>query len=132
LAREGAVSVAVTDSFLEVVARAGLRTREHSVSPGERVACTVTGQDDLMVARMSADFRGVSQVDVLVETAGWPAQRIADVPVSSDARELILLRAMPEARALGHVELHVRLVAREGSSERVLGDYIFDHTPTPA
>ncbi len=132
LAREGAVSVAVTASFLEVAARAGLRTREHFVAPGGRVACTVTAQDDLMVARMSADFRGVTQVDVLVEAAGQPIQRIAGVPVSSDARELILLRSMPETRALGAVELHVRLVAREGASERVLGDYVFDHTPTLA
>jgi hypothetical protein len=131
LAGEGAVPLVVGPSFLEAASRAGLRTREYSVPPGGRVACTVTPQDDLLVGRMRADFRGVSRLDVLVEMAGLPGQRIEDVPVSPDANELILLQAMPAARALGRAELRIRLVARDGGLERVLGDYTFDHTPTP-
>lgn len=132
LAGEGEVPLVVTPSFLEAASRAGLRTREYSVPPGGRVDCTVTPEDDLLVGRMSADFRGVTRLDALVEVAGQVVQRIEDVPVSPDARELILLQAMPAARALGRVEMHIRLVAREGGLDRVLGDYTFDHTPTPA
>ncbi len=132
LAHRGAVQVAVTPSFLDAASRAGLVIREYSVAAGGRVACTVTAGDDLLVGRMLADFSGVSRLDLLLEMAGQPAQRIEDVPVSPDSPELILLQAMPAARALGRVELRVRLVAREGSLERVLGDYVFDHTPAPA
>ena len=132
LAHRGAVQVVVTPSFLEAASRAGLTTREYCVPPGGRVACTVTPRDDLLVGRMQADFRGVSRLDLVLQAAGQPALRLEDVPVSPDARELILLESMPAARALGRVELHVRLVAREGPLERVLGDYTFDHTPTPS
>lgn len=132
LAHRGAVQVVVTPSFLDAASRAGLAIREYSLAAGDRVACTVAPQDDLLVGRMLADFSGVSRVDLLLETAGQPGQRIEDVPVSPEARELILLQSMPVARALGRVELRVRLVAREGARGRVLGDYTFDHTPTPA
>lgn len=132
LSGEGAVPLVVGPSFLEAATRAGLRTRQYSVPPGGRVACTVTPEDDLLVGRMSADFRGVTRLDVLVEVAGQVVQRIEDVPVSPDANELILLQAMPAARALGRVELRVHLLAREDDLDRVLGDFTFDHTPTPA
>lgn len=132
LAHRGAVHVVVTPSFLEAASRAGLTTREYAVPPGGRVACTVTPRDDLLVGRMQADFRGVSRLDLVLQAAGQQALRLEDVPFSPDARELILLESMPAARAMGRVEIHVRLLAREGSHERVLGDYTFDHTPTPS
>ena len=131
LAHEGAVQMIVTPSFLETASRAGLRTREYVVPPGGRVACTVTAQDDLLISRMRADFTGVSNLDVRLRVEGQPEVWIKDVPVSPDAQELIMAQAMPAARALGRTVLHFSLVAREGLSERVLGDYTFDHTPTP-
>lgn len=131
LAHTGAVQVAVTRSFLEAAAREGLRSREYVVRPGERVACTVTAQDDLLISRMRADFTGVSQLDVLWRVEGQPEIRIPDVPVSPDAEELIVAQSMPWAHRMGRTVLHVRLVARDGADDRVLGDYVFDHTPTP-
>ena len=130
LAHEGAIQMVVAPSFLETAARAGLRIREYAVPPGGSVECTVTPQDDLLIGRMGADFRGTSRVDVLVEVQGQPAGTIEDVPVSPDARELILAQSMPAARALGSVALRFRLVALEGPGERVLGEYTFNHTPT--
>jgi len=130
LAREGAVQVIATPSFLETASREGLRVREYVVPPGGRVDCTVTAQDDLLVGRMRADFTGVSRLDVRAQAEGYPEVWIKDVPVSPAAPELILVLAMPRARALGRTVVHYRLVAREGERERVLGDYAFDHTPT--
>jgi putative zinc finger protein len=132
LAHAGTVQMTVTRSFLETAAREGLRSREYVVRPGERVACTVTAQDDLLISRMRADFTGVSRLDVLLRVEGEPEVRIPDVPIGRDAEELIMAQAMPAIRALGRAVLHYRLVAREGPSERVLGDYTFDHTPTLA
>jgi hypothetical protein len=68
---------------------------------------------------------------VVSQVEGAPEQRIEDVPVNPEARELIVLQAVPWVRGLGPTVLHIRLVAREGVGERVLGDYTFDHTPTP-
>ena len=132
LAHEGAVQMIVTRSFLETAAREGLRTREYVVAPGESVACTVTAQDDLLIGRMRADFTGVSHLDVHIQAEGQPETWIKDVPVSPDAQELILALAMPAARTLGRAVLHYSLIAREGPADRVLGDYTFDHTPTPS
>jgi hypothetical protein len=130
LAREGAVPVVVTPSFLETAAHEGLRAREYRVAPGERVACTVTREDDLLVSRLRADFTGVSRVDVVTELVGRGEHRIEDVPVSPDALELIVAQAMPAMRALGRSVTRVRLLARDHEDERVLGEYTFDHTPT--
>ncbi len=132
LAHRGAIQVAVTPSFLETATRAGLRVREYAVPSGGRVACTLTPQDDLLVSRLGADFTGVKRLDVVSQVEGAPEQRVEDVPVSPEARELIVLQAMPWVRALGPTVLHIRLVARDGAGERVLGDYTFDHTPSLA
>lgn len=132
LAREGALQLVVTPSFLETAARSGLRVREYTVPPGGSVDCTVTAEDDLLVGRMRADFRETGQVDILVQAGDQPGFRIEDVPVSPDAPELILAQSMPAARALGSVVFRFRLVARDGAEGRILGDYTFHHTPTPA
>lgn len=131
LAHEGAVQVVVTPSFLETAAREGLRMREYRVSPGERVACTVAPEDDLLVSHLQADFTGALRVDVVTEVVGRGEHRIEDVPVSPDAPELILAMAMPTMRALGPSLVRMRLLAHEAASERLLGEYTFAHTPTP-
>lgn len=127
-AREGAVQVVVSAAFVETAARHGLRTREYRVPPGGRVACTVTPEDDLLLSRLEADFKGVSRLDVVSRWQEGPEQRVEDVPVSPDARELILAHSMPSMRALGDGVMRLRLVAREEKSERLLGEYTFAHT----
>jgi hypothetical protein len=131
LAREGAVEMVVTPSYLARAAQEGLRTREYRVPPGGRVDCTVTSHDDLLVGRLAGDFRGVSRLDVVAEQDGLPARRIEDVPVSPDAGELIVAQAMPFVRTLQHARLRYRLLSREAGGERLIGEYTFDHHPTP-
>jgi hypothetical protein len=129
-AHDGAFQVVVTAAFLETAAREGLRTREYHAPPGGRVACTVTPEDDLLVARLQADLTGVSRLDVVSRFEGGPEVRLEDVPVSPAAGELILAQAMPAVRALGQAVIRMRLVAREGGGERLLGEYTFAHSPT--
>lgn len=130
LAREGAVQVVLTPSFLAKAVRAGRRTREYRVAPGGRVQCTVTPEDDWVVAHLAADFTGVSRVDLVSTIDGQNEERLQDIPVGPGVRELILAPSMPFLRRLGTVELRMRLLAREGESERVLGEYTFAHMPT--
>lgn len=131
LARAGTFEVVVTPAFLERAAAQGLRTREYRVPPGGRVACTVTPEDDLLVSRLQGDFRGVTRLDVVTRMEGQPDRYSEDVPFRADASELILAQAMPALRALGRSLLRVSLVSRDVAGERLLGEYDFDHTPTP-
>jgi hypothetical protein len=130
VAQEGAVQVVVTPAFLEQAAREGLRTREYRVTPGGRVACTVLPEDDLVVGRLQGDFTGVSRLDVVSFAEGWPEERLADIPFSPDAPELIVAQAMPALRAMRESVIHMRLLAQEEGSERLLGEYTFAHSPT--
>jgi hypothetical protein len=131
LAQEGRVPMVITPSFLDTAAREGLRAREYRVAAGGRVDCTVTADDDLLVGRLQGDFRGVSRLDVVLQEEGRPDHRIPDVPVSPEAGELIVAQAMPAARAWGAMRMRFRLVARDADGERLVGEYTFDHTPTP-
>lgn len=131
LARQGALEMVVTPSFLERARREGLRTREYRVAPGGRVDCTVTSEDDLLVAHLTGDFRDVAHLDVVAQIEGQPEHRIRDVPVDPRSSELIVAQAMPAVRAFGRSLFRLRLLALEqGGGERVVGEYLFDHTPT--
>ena len=130
LAREGAVEMVVTPSFLDRAAQEGLRTREYRVSPGGRVDCTVTPRDDLLVARLEGDFRGLLRLDVVAEEKGQPVRRIEDVPFRPDASEVIVAQAMPYVRALQQARIRMRLVTPEAGGDRLVGEYTFDHSPT--
>ena len=130
LAHEVAVAMVVTPSFLARAERQGLRTREYRVPPGGRVDCTVTREDDLLVGRLQGDFRGIARLDVIAETEGGAEHRIEDVPVGPEATELILAQAMPAMRRLGVARRRYRLMARNESGERLIGEYTFDHTPS--
>jgi hypothetical protein len=131
LAGEGAVAMVVTPSFLARAAQQGLRTREYRVPRGGRVDCTVTREDDLLVGRLQGDFRGIARLDVVAESEGGAEHRIEDVPIGPEATELILAQAMPAMRRLGVARRRYRLMARDEGGERLIGEYTFDHTPSP-
>jgi anti-sigma factor RsiW len=132
LVREGRLAAVLSPAVVERLRREGKRIREYRVAPGGGVQCTVAPDDDVVLARLGADFAGVTRVDLLrvVDVAGTE-QRLADLPFDPAAGELIfsppadMLRAMPAS-----VE-RMRLVAVEPGGERLLGEYTFDHTPWP-
>jgi hypothetical protein len=130
MVREGGVEMVVTRSFLEWAAREGLRIREHRVGPGGRCNCTAAPEDDLLIGRLQCDLKGVSRLDLVWKMEGGVERRIEDVPISGDARELILCPAMSEMRRMGHATWCAQLLAQEAGGERLLGEYTFVHTPT--
>jgi hypothetical protein len=131
LAREGVVAMVVTPSFLARAAQEGLQTREYRVPPGGRVDCTVTREDDLLVGRLQGDFRGMTRLDVVAATEGGTELRIEDVPIGPEATELIVAQAMPAMRLLGRSRHRYRLLAHDPGGDRLIGEYTFDHTPSP-
>jgi hypothetical protein len=130
LAGQGAFGVIVTPSFLETASRQGLRVREYRVPAGGRVACTITAEDDLLVARLQADFRGVSSLDVVIQLEDEPERRLFDLPVAPTSSEMIVAQAIPAVRAMPASTMRIRLVAREDEGDRIVGEYTFNHTPS--
>jgi len=132
LARAGSLRMIVSDVFLERAASQGLRIREYALPAGGRVECTVTAEDDLLVARMAADFSGATRVDLSIcDERGVEQQRLPDIPVRSGASGVIYQESSTFAKALPANTMIARLVAvDETGGERLLGEYTFHHSRT--
>ena len=132
VARSGNVRAVVSESFLDRVANEGLRLRQYRLGPGESVECTVTGNDDILVARLVADLSSTAHVDVAwCDAEGKEQERVRDIPVHGAMREIILAQRIDDIRALPASVLRARVIALEDRGERVLGEYTFNHTPSP-
>jgi hypothetical protein len=81
-------------------------------------------------ATWKGDFRGVSRLDLVVQVEDGREHRISDLPVSQSSPELIVAQAMPALRAMPSSTMRMRLLAREGEGDRLVGEYTFAHKPT--
>lgn len=130
--RSGSVGAVVSESFLDRIANEGLRLRQYRLGPGESVQCTVTATDDVLVARLAADLSQPARVDIAWYDAGGREQeRVCDVPVHGGLGEIIWAQRIDDIRALPATVMRARVLAIDDRGERVLGEYTFDHTPSP-
>jgi hypothetical protein len=132
LARSGSLNVIVSDRFVRHAAETGLRIREYAPERGESIQCTVAVDDDLLLARLSADLTGASRVDLSWrDPRGIERQRMEDIPIGSDAGTVILQQSITWAKASPTSSMTARLLAvNPHGGERVLGEYTFNHTRT--
>ena len=132
LAREGSLQMIVSDAFLKRAAEEGLRVRQYAPPPGGSVQCTVTAEDDILVARLAADLSGAKRVDLLIcDEHGVEQRRLPDIPVDSRISSVALQESIPFWKAAPSATVIVRLVAlneAEAGGERLLGEYTFNHT----
>lgn len=131
LVREGELPGVLLPGTLERLGREGRRVRQYRVPPGGSVQCTVSPDDDVVVARLGAELRGVARLDLVSRVDDGPEERLADVPFDPAGDELVFA---PSAEALRARPAHVqklRLVAVGPGGERLLGEYTFNHTPWP-
>lgn len=130
LAREGSLRLVVSETFLERAAAAGLRLREYAPAPGGSVSCTVTAEDDLLIARLSADLQGAGRVDLcLCDGTGVEQRRSSDIPFRPGSGGILFQESMAFAKAAPTNTMIVRLLTiDEAGDERVLGEYTFNHT----
>jgi hypothetical protein len=132
LVRRGAIAAVVTPGFVEALGEAGLRVREYRVPCNGSVHCTVAPEDDLLISRLQAPLAGVGRLDlVTVGGEGVAPQRLADIPFSAAADEVVIVPRIDRIRALRESTETVQLIAVERGYERVLGEYRFFHTPWP-
>jgi len=132
LARSGSLVVVVSDWFLKHAGETGLRVREYSPGPGESVQCTVSADDDMLVARLAADLTAASRVDLSwCDPRGLEFQRMTEIPVHADAGSVICQQSITRAKGAPSGTMIARLLAvDDGGRERLLGEYTFHHTRT--
>ena len=126
----GRISAILSPAFIERMRGRGMRLREYSVSPGNTVNCTITAQDDAVIARLKAPLVGLTRVDVLrLDDGGNVRLRYSDVPFDPAAGEVLVCPVPSALKAAPAFRDTMRLLAIDADGERVLGDYVFDHTP---
>lgn len=130
IAREGSLRMVVSDAFLKRAAQEGLRIREYSPPAGGGVRCTVTAEDDLLIARLAANLTGAKRVDLsLCDERGVEQLRLPDIPVQPGSGGIVYQESMTFAKAAPTNKMIARLVTvDEAGGERLLGEYTFNHT----
>ena len=130
VAREGSLRMVVSDSFLKRIAEEGLRVRQYAPPAGGGVQCTVTADDDFLIARLAANLTGAKRVDLcLCDERGVEQLRLADIPLASGASSVMYQESMTFAKAMPTSTLIARLVTfDEAGGEHLLGEYTFNHT----
>jgi hypothetical protein len=130
IAREGSLRMVVSDSFVKRVAEDGLRVREYAPPAGGGVQCTVTAEDDFLIARLAANLTGAKRVDLcLCDERGVEQLRLPDIPVQQGASSVVYQESISWAKAMPTSKMIARLVTfDESGGERLLGEYTFNHT----
>jgi hypothetical protein len=129
LAREGSLRMVVSETFLKRLSEEGLRIREYAPPPGGGVECTVTAEDDILIARLAANLSGAKSVDLCVcDERGVEQLRLRDVPVHSEAGSVVFQESITSAKAAPANRMILRLLTfDEAGRERLLGEYTFNH-----
>lgn len=132
LAHEGSLLIVVSDAFLNRAARQGLQIREYAPPRGGAIDCTVTAEDDLLIGRLHADFAGVKRVDLsLCDRNRAELRRLEDVPFDPKTTSVAFQQPIGYAKAAASETMVARLLAFDDSgSQRLLGEYTFNHTRT--
>ena len=129
LVRRGDLPAVLMPSVVDLLRLEGRRIREYRVAPGQGVQCTVGPDDDVVLARLSADLRDVARLDLVSRMDDGAEYRVQDLPFDPSAGEVILAPSADVLRARpAHVE-RMRLLAVGPGGDRPLGEFAFNHTP---
>ena len=128
--RCGGTGMILTPTFVARLQESGLNVREYRLQPGGSVNCTIAPGDDLVIAHLHAPLDNIGRLDLvgIDETAGvnWRIEDIAFVP---DAGDVAVATDTAALRRLNHATLRMELRAMEGTRERVVASYTFNHSP---
>lgn len=132
LARSGSLLVVISDQLVICAGEMGQRIRQYALPPGESVQCTVSADDDLLIARLAADLSSATRVDLSwCNEQGVELVRMSDIPIHADAGTVLCQQSITMAKASPSNTLIARLVSVEAEgAERLLGEYAFHHTRT--
>ena len=130
LAREGSLRMVVSDAYIKRAEDEGLRVRQYAPPPGGGVQCTVTAEDDILVARLAANLSGSKRVDLCIcDERGVEQLRLPDIPIHDGANSILYQESITFAKAAPTSKMIMRLVTfDDAGAERLLGEYTFNHT----
>ena len=130
LMRDGNVRAILTAPFVKHLQALGVRIREYRVAAGGSVECTITPQDDLVLAHLHAPLSDVQRLDIVVRDLSQDASvRVEDIVFDPTAGEVVMLPNTTHWREVTFATLEVKLLAVEQGRERVIGEYTFNHSP---
>ncbi|MBE0615096.1 MAG: zf-HC2 domain-containing protein [Burkholderiales bacterium] len=129
LVRDGSAHAVVPAAFVEQLAESGLRLREYRPPPNGGVNCTISPDDDIVVARLVAHLEGVQRLDLVVRSEGGEPDRIQNIPFDAADTEIVILPSTKLLRTLPQCRQVMQLVAVDDAGDRVIADYTFNHTP---
>lgn len=124
----GDVAGAFSREFIDKLREDGLRIREYHVDAGGSVACTVAPEDDLVVSYLRAPLGDIRQLDVEFEFGGQ-THRAAHLPFNAQTNEVAVIVPTAQLKQMGAFIQRNRLYAVTLDSERLVGEYTFNHSP---
>ena len=128
--RAGTVRAFVTEAFAKRLAEQGVHIREYRIPHNGSINCTVTPEDEVVIARLEAPLAGISRLDaVSIRSADAPPLIFQDIPFDAASGEVVLTPKIARLREMPAHQHRVRLLAVDAGGERVVGDYTFNHTP---
>lgn len=128
VAREGRFHSVVTDAILNRLAADGVRIRMYTLEGAGIVPCSVWADDDLVVARIRADFAEANSVTIVARQAsGEEITRLSEVPVRPGQREILNALSAAHLRKLRPTRVRVTVTAQIGSGERTISEYTLEH-----
>lgn len=130
LTEKSEVNLVVSEAFVRRLSENGLQVREYRVPHNGSVNCTVTPDDDLVVAQLEAPLDDVQRVDlVFLDNDDKNQMRQEDIPFNAASGSVMVSTRIDTLRALPETTLRIRMLAVDNHGERILGDYLFKHRP---
>jgi hypothetical protein len=128
VAREGRLHSVLTDAILNRLAADGVRIRMYTLEGEAPVHCAVWSDDDLVVARIRADFADVESVTIVTRQAsGAEISRLSDVAVRPGQREILNAFSAAQLRKLPPARVRVTVTGQFGSGDRTISEYTLEH-----
>ena len=126
--REGRFHAVVNDAILNRLAADGVRVRTYTLDGSGVVPCAVWADDDLVVARIRADFAEVDSVTIVTRQAsGDEISRLSDVALRPGQREILNAFSAAHLRKLPATRVQVTVTTQVGSGERTFAEYTLEH-----
>ena len=132
LARQGSLIMIISDAFVKRAAEQGLHVREYSPARSGSIECTVSAEDDFLIGHLTADLSAAQRVDLsFCDGQGVERLRLPDIPFHSQTPGVTFQQSITYAKAAPSETMIARLLTfDDGGSERLLGEYTFNHTRT--
>ena len=131
--RAGAVSAVTSSAFVRRLAADGVRLREYRLAHNGSVNCTVSPEDELLVAHLEVPLQGVQRLDAVAELSVAPGVRhtLENIPFDPAAGVVLYMPKLTQVRQMPEHTMQVELQAVDAAGRRTLGSYRFRHRPWP-